>query len=173
MNNKRGFTLVEILMVLILIAILAAVAVNAFINFRTEARDAASQANLAALRASITAQYAQMQLRCGTAPGTFPAFASLVANDITDGNSTCTGAMVTVASEQRFLQGGIPDSPWSDPLNNTITNCQAFGGNACERGVDTVACDGSGTYTDEWCYNPTTGEIWIDGDPAVNNRESW
>lgn len=165
-KNQRGFTLVEILMVLVLISVLAAVAVNAFINFRTEARDAALQANLAALRAGINAQYAQMQLRCDTAPGVFPATADLIANDITNGGSTCTVGMVTIASERNFVQGGIPNNPWDSPLTNTITDCSTAGGAACTRG-DATFCDGTATATEAWCYNPNTGEIWADSATAA------
>jgi prepilin-type N-terminal cleavage/methylation domain-containing protein len=162
-STQRGFTLIEILMVLILVAVLAAVGMNAFINFRTEARNAALQANLGALRAGIMSQYAQMQLRCGTNPGTFPAATSLTANSITNGASTCTIGMVTVASERAFVQGSIPGNPWSPTLANTITNCATAGGNACVKAdAGPMYCDGTAVATEAWCYNPATGEIWAD-----------
>ena len=166
-SNKRGFTQIEILKDLVLVAVLAAVAINAFVNFRTEARDAALQANLAALRSAIAAQYAQMQLRCDTNPGVFPTLQSLTTNNITDGNSTCTTTMITVASERVFIQGGIPNNPWDSPLSNTITDCSA--GGDCVLG-DTTYCDGTGTATEAWCYNPATGEIWADS--ATATREA-
>jgi len=164
LKTQRGFTLIEILMVLILIAVLSAVAINAFINFRTEARNGALQSNLAALRAGIASQYAQMQLRCGTSPGVFPALTSLQANSITNGASTCTTTMVTVESERAFLQGAsIPNNPWSQPLANTITDCS---GGDCVIG-DATFCDGTATATEAWCYNPGTGEIWADSATAA------
>jgi len=162
--SQRGFTLIEILMVLVLVAVLSAVALNAFINFRTEARDAALRSDLAALRAGIASQYAQMQLRCGTNPGVFPAKASLTANNIADGSSTCTTTMVTIAAERAFVQGRIPDNPWDSPLSNVITACAD-----CVRG-DATYCDGTGTATEAWCYNAATGEIWADS--ATASREA-
>lgn len=174
-RRDQGFTLIEILMVLILIAVLAAVALNSFINFKNEARDAALKSNLAALRAAIAAQYSQMQLRCGTVAGRFPTKDSIVANSVTHNagaDNDCDAATeVTIASEQAFLQGGIPDNPWSDkddlPLNEII-DCSTGGGN-CIRG-DATRCT-AGAFTSHWCYNPATGEIWSDGPDTT--REGW
>lgn len=167
-KTQSGFTLVEILMVLILVAVLAAVGVNAFINFRAEAQEASLQANLAALRSGINAQYAQMQLRCGGAAGVFPAASDVTANNITT-SGVCTVGEVTIASERAFVQGDIPNSPYTDPLNNDVNNCETSGvADACVRGdAGPVYCDGTATATNEWCYNPSTGEIWLDSATAA------
>lgn len=166
-KREKGFTLIEILMVLVLVGILAAVAINSFVNFSTEAKTAALQSNLAAIRAGIAAQYSQMQLRCGTLPGVFPDAADLTANDITNGNSTCTTGMVTIATEREFVSGGIPNNPWDNPVSNTITDCRgAGGGAACTKG-DATACDGTATFTEAWCYDENTGDFWADSATAA------
>lgn len=176
-RRDQGFTLIEILMVLILIAVLAAVALNSFINFKDDARDAALKSNLAAIRASIAAQYSQMQLRCGTSRGRFPTRDSIWANNVTHSFGTppdndCDPVNeVSIASEQAFFQGGVPDNPWSDKDNtplNDIIDCKTGGGD-CIRGNGTN-CTG-GAFTSHWCYNPDTGEIWSDGPDAT--REGW
>ncbi|MCB0420777.1 MAG: type II secretion system protein [Bdellovibrionales bacterium] len=169
-NREKGFTLIEILMVLVLVGILAAVAINSFINFRDEARTAALQSNLAAVRAGIAAQYSQMQLRCNAATGTFPPTANLVANNITNGATPCTTAQVTIATEREFVSGGIPVSPWDDtqPPQNTVTDCVATGGGgaACTKG-DATGCGGAATFSEAWCYNPGTGDFWMDSATAA------
>lgn len=192
-RRDQGFTLIEILMVLILIAVLAAVALNSFINFKTEAKDAALRSNLASLRAAIAAQYSQMQLRCGSSAGKFPTIASIEANDVTNNYQAADPSAVAspllhngcdpdpatgevkVLSERTFVQGGIPANPWAptaDATPNDIIPCSA--GDGCTK---VKACDGTTTYTDNWCYNEATGEIWSDSDPAgadnPKNRETW
>ncbi len=170
--RQRGFTLVEILMVLIIVAILAAVGMNAFIDFQTEARDASLRSNLGALRAGIVAQIGNMQLRCASTTK-FPDAADITANDITT-NVQCTAGEVADASDRLFITGSIPENPWGCPLclaptiaSNTITDCTA---GDCTPG-SVLMCDGSiagaETSTGGWCYNPATGEIWPDMNDAA------
>ena len=158
-KNQRGFSLVEILMVLILIAVLAAIAINAFVNFRTEARESALRANLRVLRSGITTQYAQMQLRCATNPGTFPPVLQINNNDITVGlGAPCAAGQVTVESERKIVQGSIPVPPMGNSA--TVLACGAPGD--CTRGNGTACATAGATFTNQWCYNTATGEIWLD-----------
>ena len=53
-KSRRGFTLLELLIVISIIAILAAAIVPNFIGFDSEARVASTQSNLASLRSRIT-----------------------------------------------------------------------------------------------------------------------
>src|SRR4051812_39048168 len=92
--GQKGFTLIEMLMVIMLVAILSAVAIPQFVDFRTEARNGAVQSAVGALRSGIAIQYGQMILRCNSAPGTWPTLAQVVNNDITNGGAPCTAAMV-------------------------------------------------------------------------------
>ena len=170
-KSEKGFSLIEILMVLLLIAVLAAIAINAFINFRAEAESSALKADLKILRTGISAQYAQMQLRCATTPGTYPPLANFNANDITTAASPCTTVQVPIASERAFVQGSIPIPPQG--TSKTVIDCTVAGGAACTRGDGAMACDGTGTFVNKWCYNTTTGELWLDADPNVNSFDQF
>jgi prepilin-type N-terminal cleavage/methylation domain-containing protein len=64
--NKKGFTLIELVMVIVIIGILAAIAIPRFMNIRHDAQQAASDANVGAIRAAITNYYARTALT-GTA----------------------------------------------------------------------------------------------------------
>ncbi|MFH1846799.1 MAG: type II secretion system protein [Candidatus Omnitrophota bacterium] len=53
-NNKKGFTLLELLIVISIIAVLAATVIPNFIGFDTEARLAATKTNLNTLRMRVS-----------------------------------------------------------------------------------------------------------------------
>lgn len=64
--NKKGFTLIELVMVIVIIGILAAIAIPRFVNIRRDAQQAACDANVGSIRAAITNYYARTALS-GTA----------------------------------------------------------------------------------------------------------
>lgn len=61
-GRQTGFTLIEIVMVLVLLGILAAVAVPKYFDLEEEARTRAFHANIATLQANINARFAQSLL---------------------------------------------------------------------------------------------------------------
>lgn len=157
-KNSQGFTLIEIMMVLLLVAILAGVGVTQFTNFSTEAKNNTVKSNLKILRNAIATQNAQMRLRCGVTSTVWPALASLSANNIADGNSTCTTTQVANTADRIFVSGGIPVNSWGSTGVNTVVQCT--GGGCTTR---STACVGGGARAgtdDGWCYNATTGDFW-------------
>ena len=58
MNKEKGFTMIELVMVIVIIGILAAIAIPRFLDLRTNARQAACQQSGGALRAAISNFYA-------------------------------------------------------------------------------------------------------------------
>ncbi len=158
-SNTSGFTLVEILMVLLLVGILAAVAVTQFSNYTTEAKNAALKSDLQIMRQAIATQFSQMRLRCGVTSSIYPPVDTLTANDITGGATPpCTAAQVTLVTDRRFTASGMPPNPWGPAQSTTVTACLTTG---CTTKA-TLNCAGSARSAadDGWCYNVSTGDIW-------------
>jgi prepilin-type N-terminal cleavage/methylation domain-containing protein len=155
-NSNKGFTMIELLMVIMLVAILGAVALPQFLDFRTEGRVAATQSLVSSLRSGIKLQYSQQILRCSGVNGVWPTLDQVSNNDITEGDDPCTTSIITNESETRFLdQETIPANPFNG--STVVSACDAT----------TAPCDDASTdSTYGWCYHASSGAFWA----ATNTR---
>ena len=102
---RKGFTLIELMAVVLILAILAGVALPRFFNYQTQAKMASCKGALGGVRAGIANFYADKAVTTGTA-----AYPTLV--ELTNGST---------------MQEALPDNPYdsgADP-NNVFTATQA------------------------------------------------
>ncbi|MCL6583093.1 MAG: prepilin-type N-terminal cleavage/methylation domain-containing protein [bacterium] len=59
MNNQKGFTMIELMIVVAIIGILSAIAIPNFLNFRMKAKTSEAKSNLGAIRSCEEAYHAE------------------------------------------------------------------------------------------------------------------
>jgi len=70
-RNQKGFTLIEIIAVLVILGILAAVAIPKFLDLQQESRNKAMEGALAAGASQLTLQYSRELLNGGATANTW------------------------------------------------------------------------------------------------------
>lgn len=136
-NIKKGFTLVELLIVIIIIAVLAAIAIPKFSNSSQRSKESSLRANLKLVRNAIDL------FRADT--GAFPAsFAGLTAST-TSGLSAAAATCTIAATDWRgpYLQA-VPVDPVSG-------SAMTYGTSAAD--VGTVKSSATGNGLDGTAYS--------------------
>lgn len=104
-RNQKGFTLVEIIAVLVILGILAAFAIPKYFNLQNDAKNKALQGALAEGKARITQYASQHLLTAGSFPNTYAT--SAVGADAGDFTLTFTGDNQTVTITAAGVSGGV------------------------------------------------------------------
>mgnify|MGYP003573357500 CR=1 FL=1 len=89
---RKGFTLIELMAVVLILAILAGVALPKFFNYQNQAKEASCKGTLGGVRAGIANFYANSAITTGTAA--YPTLAEL-----TDGST---------------MQESLPENPYNN-----------------------------------------------------------
>ena len=124
--------MIELVIVIAILGILAAVAIPKFIDFTSDAKEAACKGAIGAVRSAVANFYAWKASPSGGGSAGWPTLA-----EMEDGSTV--------------LEGPLPDNPYS----TSATKNDAIAGTT--KGTPETA-----GATGGWCYKAATGEFWCD-----------
>jgi len=158
--KARGFTLVELLIVVIILAILAAIVVPQFADSANDARQSAYSTNLGNLRAVVELyrqQHGSYPGAVGATAGTCvngaavvsavgsAAFATQLSKYTNAAGQACTGFDATQFRFGPYLREGVPVNPLGTTATVTVVTAGTLG----------LASGGTGG----WRFDSVTGEL--------------
>ena len=132
-TNKAGFTLIEVLIVVVILAVLAATVIPQFTDSTTDAKKSSVLFNLHTLRSQIQLYRAHHD---GKVPG-------------------ATLSELTIATKADGTAGGSFGPYLSKLPVNNFTNSNSV------KAMTATPTASDVNDTDGWLYNKNTGDVWI------------
>ncbi len=147
MNRRRGFTLIEVLIVVVIMAVLAATIIPQFSSSTNDAKDSALKFNMHTMRSQIELyklhHLGEYPDEIGDASnGYLPQMTQ--ATDVDGG----TGTAGTSYPYGPYIEGDLPANPFDG--KNAVTSVDLSG-------AKPTAVSGT---AGGWQYDPKTGAIW-------------
>lgn len=143
-STNKGFTIVELLIVIVVIGILAALVVTTFTGIQQRARNTERQTDIKAIHGQVEAYYAQN--------GRYPTLANM--NDATFRNANMKGLDEDALKDPKGTAATLVGAAAANAYSYAVT---ATGGGACDNDVTadcavyvlTATYEGGGTFTKE------------------------
>jgi prepilin-type N-terminal cleavage/methylation domain-containing protein len=117
LKNEKGFTLIEIITVLVILGILAAVAISRYVDMMDQSRISAAQVAIGELKSRASGIYAKLYLSGNGADPGEPAVASSLSLDVGSDFSGIT--TTTSGSDIIFAIGMVKGSTMSTTPSGT------------------------------------------------------
>jgi prepilin-type N-terminal cleavage/methylation domain-containing protein len=114
LKNKKGFTLIELVIIIILLGVLAAIAIPRYVDLRDQALRASAQATLDGGRAAVQLDFADQVLNSGT-------YGNQVTNGSTAGSPFVAQDVTDLEAELASSPNYPPSGPYNTPAAGTGT----------------------------------------------------
>ena len=153
-KKQKGFTLVELMIVVAIIGVLAAVAIPEFADMLEKSREGATKGNISAIKSAVSNYYADQQ---GVYPRTLDN-STFIATDGTSYPAFITQYIeqvpaVKVTSKNTANTGGAGQGPGVGTSAATVTSGTHGGATSFTL---PAAASGKG-----WRYDNTSGNVWV------------